>query len=168
MSFLEVVLALTVLCDRLKGLIMQKIGTPLKCDDLNLQPEREGGIELSEDMQQVLSLMTGFSRNKRIVLRSSPVGALRTTSARIIDIKHFTADGDNDTQQGHDVPCSEVLCMGHPDNTGLVWVRNLSTATTSNAWPLAANAVINLSVDNFRDLQMLIAADTEKLIVAYA
>lgn len=168
MSFLEVVLALTVLCDRLKGLIMQKIGTPLKCDDLNLQPEREGGIELSEDMQQVLSLMTGFSRNKRIVLRSSPVGALRTTSARIIDIKHFTGDGANDTQQGHDVPCSEVMCMGHPDNGGKVWVRSLSVATTSNSWPLGKGEMVNLSVDNLRDLQMLIVVDTEKLIVAYA
>lgn len=147
---------------------MQKIGTPLKCDQLNLEPERQGGIQLSDDMQQVLSLLTGFSKNKRIVLESSPVGALRTTSARIIDILHFTASGGNDTQNGPDVPCSEVMCMGHPDNGGLIWVRNLSTATTSNAWPLAAGQVVNISVDNCRDLQMLLVVDTEKLIVAYA
>lgn len=168
MSFLEIVLALSVLADRLKGLIMTRIGTPLKCPELNLQPVPEGGVELSNDMQQVLSLLTAFSKNRRIIVKASPVGALRTTSARIIDIKHFTADGDNDTQQGDDVPCSECMCMGHPDNTGLVWVRNLNTATTSNAWPLGKGEVVNLSVDNFRDLQMLIAADTEKLIVAYA
>jgi len=167
-SLVELVLALTVLLDRLKGLIMARVGVPMKVPELNLQPEPEGGVELSEDMQQVLSLLTGFSKNRRIVLQSSPVGALRTTSARVIDVKHFTGSGASDTQQGDDVPCSEVMCMGHPDNTGLVWVRTLSTAEATNSWPLRAGEVVNLSVDNFRDLQMLIVVDTEKLIVAYA
>jgi len=167
-SFVEAVLALTVLLDRLKGLIMARIGTPLKVPELNLQPEREGGIELSDDMQQVLSLLTGFSKNRRIVLQSSPVGALRVTSARILDIVHFTGVGVNDTQQGDDVPCSEIMCMGHPSNTGKVWVRSLATANVDNAWPLGAGEVTNLSVDNFRDLQMLIVVAGEKLIVAYA
>lgn len=160
-------MALTVLLDRVKGLYMQKIGTPLKCEELNLQPEREGGIQLSDDMQQVLSLLTAFSKNKRIVVKASPVGALRTTSARIIDIVHYTGDGANDTQSGTKVPCSEVMCMGHPSNTGKIWVRTLTTATVSNAWPLGAGEVQNMSVDNLRDLQMLFVVDTEKLIVAY-
>jgi len=147
---------------------MLRIGTPMKVPELNLQPEPEGGIELSEDMQQVLSLLTGFSKNRRIVLQSSPVGALRTTSARIIDIKHYTGSGANDTQQGNTVPCSEVMCMGHPDNTGAVWVRSLSAATVDNAWPLGAGEVQNMSVDNLRDLHMLFVEDGDKLIVAYA
>jgi len=167
-SLIEILLSLTVLLDRIKGLIMLRIGTPLKLPELNLQPEQEGSIELSEDMQQVLSLLTGFSKNRRIVLQSSPVGALRTTSARIIDIKHFTGSGANDAQQGHNVPCSEVMCMGHPDNTGKVWVRSLSTAQVTDSWPLGAGEVVNLSVDNLRDLQMLIVEDGEKLIVSYA
>ena len=168
MSLIEVLLALTVLCDRIKGLIMPRIGVPLKAPELNLQPELEGGIELSEDMQQVLSLLTGFSKNRRIVLQSSPVGSLRTTSARIQDVLHFTGVGANDTQAGSDKPCGECLCMGHPDNTGKVWVRTLTAATVNNAWPLGAGEVLNISLDNMRDLQMLIVADTEKLIVAYA
>ncbi len=168
MSVVEILLALTVLIDRVKGCIMARIGTPLKVPELLLTPEQEGGIELSDDMQQVLSLLTAFSKNRRIVVKASPVGALRTTSARVIDIKAFTASGDNDTQQGDDVKCSEVMCMGHPDNAGKVWVRSLATATVNNAWPLGSGETINLSVDNFRDLQMLIVADTEKLIVAYA
>jgi len=167
-SFIEAVLALAVLADRLKGLIMHRIGIPLKAPELDLQPEPSSGIELSENMQQVLSLLTGFSKNRRIVLQSSPNGSLRTTSARIQDILHFTASGDNDTQQGSDVPCSECICMGHPDNAAKVWVRTLATATTGNSWPLGAGEVVNLSVDNMRDLQMLIVSDTEKLIVAYA
>jgi len=167
-SIVEAVLALTVLLDRLKEFVMWRINAPLKVPELNLQPEPEGGIELSKDMQQVLSLLTGFSKNRRILVKASPVGALRTTSGRIIDIKHFTGAGANDTQQGLDVPCSEVMCMGHPDNTGKVWVRSLVEATVNNAWPLGAGEATNISVDNFRDLQMLIVVDGEKLIVAYA
>ncbi len=147
---------------------MQTIGSPLKIPELHLQGEQEGGIELSPDMQQVLSLLTGYSKNRRILLQSSPVGALRVTSARLIDVVHYTATANNQTKQGADVPCSEVICMGHPSNTGKVWVRSLSTATISNSWPVGAGEVVNLSVDNLRDLQMLIVVDTEKLIVAYA
>jgi len=58
--------------------------------------------------------------------------------------------------------------MGHPDNDGLVWVRTLSGADVTNAWRLGAGEVQNMSVDNFRDLQMLIVADGDILIVAYA
>ena len=147
---------------------MLRIGTPLKVPELNLQGEQDKGIELSEDMQQVLSLLTGFSKNRRIVLQSSPVGALRVTSARLIDVVHYTADEPDDTIQGDDVPCSEVMCMGHPANSGKVWVRTLSTAELTNSWPLGAGEVWTASVDNLRDLRMLIVEDTETLIVSYA
>lgn len=147
---------------------MSRIGVPLKVPELQLSPDPEGGINLSEDMQQVLALLTAFSMNRRILLQASPVGALRVTSARLLGIVHYTGSGANDTQNGADIPCSEVMCMGHPDNTGKVWVRSLSTATTTNSWPVGAGEVINISVDNLRDLNMLIVVDGEKLIVAYA
>ena len=164
----ETLLLLIVILDRVKGLLMTRIGTPLKVPELNLQPEPEGGLMLSDEMQQVLSLLTGFSKNKRVLLQSSPVGALRVTSARLIDMAHYTGDGANDTQIGADLPCSEVMCMGHPDNVGKVWVKGLATASTTNSWPLGASETINLSVDNLRDLNMLFVEDADKLIVAYA
>lgn len=151
-----------------KGFIMQTIGTPLQVPELNLSPEKQGAIQLSEDMQQVLSLLVGFCKNRRILLKASPVGALRTTSSRLIDIKHIVGSGANDEVQGTDIPCSEVMCMGHPDNGGKVWVRSLTTASTSNAWPLGAGEVVGLSVDNYRDMQGLIVVDGESLIVAIA
>lgn len=88
--------------------------------------------------------------------------------AQIQDIEHYTGSGANDTQQGDNAECSEIMCMAHPDNAGKVWVRARTTATTSNAWPLAAGEVINFHVDNLSDLQMLIVVDGESLIVAYA
>lgn len=168
MSLVEILLAFTLLLDRVKGLIMARIGTPLKVPELLLSPEQEGGIELSDDMQQVLSLLTAFSKNRRIIVKASPKGALRTTAARIQDIKTITGSGANDTVQGSDIECSEIMCMGHPDNTGKVWVRSLVTATTANAWPLAAGNVVTISVDNYRDLEALIVVDGEKLICAIA
>lgn len=168
MSLVEALLALTVLIDRIKGLIMHRIGTPMKVPELNLQPEPEGGVELSEVMQQALSLLTVFSENRRIIVKGSPVGAVRTTSSRIQDIKTLTGSGANDTQTGSDIPCSECMCMGHPDNTGKVWVRPLATATVDNAWPLGAGEVVSISVDNYRDLNALLVVDGEKLIVAIA
>ena len=147
---------------------MQRIGTPLKCPDLNLNPEREGGIQLSDDMQQVLSLLTGFSKNTRIVIQASPVGSLRTTSPRIQDIKHIEGSGANAERQGSDMLCSEVMCMADPTNTGTIWVRTLITATTMNAWPLGVGEVINLSMDNYRDLRALIVTHADMLICAIA
>ena len=168
MSVVEVVLVLTVLIDRLKGLIMHRIGTPLKLPELNLEPPQEGGINLSDDMQQVLSLLTAFSKNRRIIVQASPVGSLRTTSARIQDIKHIEGSGANDEVQGTDIPCSEVMCMADPTNTGIVWVRTLTTATTMNAWPLGVGEVVNLAMDNYRDLRALIVTHADMLICAIA
>ena len=146
---------------------MNRIGTPMKCPELNLQGEPTGGIELSENMQQVLSVLTGFVQNKRVLLKASPGGVLETTSARLNDIKHYTATEANHALQGDDKPCSEIMCMGHPSNSGKVWVRTLTAAGLTNSWPLGAGEVINFAVDNLRDLRMLIVVDTEKLIVAY-
>ena len=86
----------------------------------------------------------------------------------IQDIVHFTGSGANDQQQGGGVDCGELLCMAHPDNTGRVWVRTGDAATVDNAWPLAAGEWFSFNVTNLSDLQMLIAVDGEKLIVAYA
>lgn len=88
--------------------------------------------------------------------------------AKIQDIKHYTASGANDTQQGDTAACSEILCMAHPDNADKVWVRTGAVATTSNAWPLAAGELFSFNAENLNELQMLIVVDTEKLIVAYA
>lgn len=91
----------------------------------------------------------------------------RATS-NLQDILHFTGSGANDTQSGSNIECSEILCMGHPDNTGKVWVRTNTTATVNDAWPLAAGETFQFFVDNLSELEMLVVIDGEKLIVAYA
>lgn len=135
---------------------------------LQLDPPIEEAVRLSKDMQQTLALLCAYGIDKRVVLRASESGVLNTTSARIKDINHYTGSGANDTQSGDDVPCTECLVMGHPDNTGKVWVRSSTTATINNAWPLAAGEVVNFTLDNLKQLKMLIVTDGEKVIVAYS
>jgi len=146
---------------------MSTIGTPIKIPELNLQPEPTGGIELSENMQQVLSLNTAFWRNKRVVLKASPSGILFTCSPQLEDVFHLTGVGANDTYQGSNIKCSEVMVMGHPDNTDNIWVRSMKAATVNNAWPLAAKEVMGFSITNLNMLHLLIVTAGEKAIIAY-
>lgn len=146
---------------------MNTIGTPMQCPELDITPKPEGGIELSKDMQQVLSTLTAFWHNQRVLLKASPTGVLFTTSPQLEDILHATGVGANDTYQGKDVKCSEVMVMGHPDNTGKIWARSKIVATVDNAWPLAANDVVGFSITNLNMLHLLIVTASEKAIIAY-
>lgn len=146
---------------------MSEINKPMGIPELNLSPPVSGKVRLSEDMQQTLALLSGYGVSQRKLLRCSEAGVLNVASARVKDIMHVTASGDNDTYQGENVDCTEVMIMGHPDNAGNVWARTDVTATTDNAWPLAAFDVIKFTVNNLKELQLLIEKDTEKAIVLY-
>lgn len=135
---------------------------------LDLKPPIAETLSLSDDIQQTLAMLAGYAVNQRVLLNASPTGALRTTSGRLIDVKHYTGSGANDHPTLDDIPCTEVLVMGHPDNTGKLWVRNSEAATVNNAWPLVASDAINLSVDNVNQLSILVVVDGEKAIVAIA
>ena len=144
---------------------MGGINKPMNIPELNLEPPISGKLRLSEDMQQTLALLTGYGDNKRVILKASESGVLSVSSARIADIVHYTGVGVNDTQVRADVACTEVMIMAHPDNTGNIWVRPDLTATVNNAWPLAAGEIIGFTLDNLKQLNMLIVVAGEKVIV---
>lgn len=146
---------------------MAQVGNPLKIPELDLRPEPMGGVELSENMQQTLALLTAFWRNQRVVLKASPSGVLFTASPQLEDIFHVTGSGANDVYQGPNLQCSEVLVMGHPDNAGKIWARSKKVATVDNAWPLAAGDVMGFTITNLNMLHLLIVVDGDKVIVAY-
>ena len=146
---------------------MSDINKPMDVPELNLKPPIDGKVRLSEDMQQTLALLTAYCENKRVTLKASESGVLNTTSAKIKDIVHFAGVGANDTQSGENVQCTECLVMAHPDNASKVWVRPDKTASVNNAWPLAAGEVVGFTLDNLKQLNMLIVCGGEKLIVAY-
>lgn len=147
---------------------MPAIGTPIAVPELNLQPEQAGGVQLSEDMQQTLTLLTAFFLNKRVVLKASASGMLYVTSPPIKDVLHVTASEAAFTYQGDNIPCSELLVIAHPDNTGRVWAKPNTTATVDNAIPLAAGDAVPISITNLNQLNLLIATNGEKAIIAYS
>ena len=146
---------------------MPDINKPLGISELDPKPPINGKVRLSLDMQQTLALLTAYGVNERKVLKCSESGVLSVASARIIDIVPYTGSGANDTQKGDNIPCTEVLVMGHPDNTDKVWVRPYKTATVDNAWPLSKTEVVSFTLDNLNQLNMLFVVDGEKCIVAY-
>jgi len=139
----------------------------MKCPELDLQPEPKGGVELSENMQQTLALLTAFWRNQRVILKASPTGVLFTCSPQLENIIHVPAVGAEYPYQGDDIKCSEVMVMGHPDNTGNVWVRTKVAAAVDNAWPLAAKEVMGFSITNLNMLHLLVKLADEVVIIAY-
>lgn len=146
---------------------MPTINKSMDVSELNIQPPIEGKVRLSDDMTQTLALLTAMGAYKRRPLRCSESGVLNVTDPRIKDIEHYTGSGANDTQTGTDTKCSAVIVMGHPDNNSNVWVRPNTTATVNNAWPLAKSEVVGFTLDNLKQLNMLIVGDGEKVIVAY-
>lgn len=141
--------------------------SPVKMPELQSIPESERGVVLDEGMKQVLSVLAAYWQEKRVSLKASPGGILFTSSPPIGDIFHVTADQENYLYQGGDIQCSEVMVMGHPDNSDLVWARTKTAATNANAWPLAANTVVGFSVVNLSQLRLRIIDNGEIAIVAY-
>ena len=146
---------------------MQRIGNPMAVPELNLQPEQQGGIELSKDMQQTLALLAGYWRNNRVLLKASPTGVLFSCSPQTEDVVHVIGDSPNYDYVGGDVKCSELLVMGDPDNTGRIWVKPHAAATDANGWPLEAGDVIGLSLTNLNMLNIRIVTAWDHAIFAY-
>jgi len=146
---------------------MLTIGNPMAIPELDLKPEQAGGVQLSEDMQQALALLAGYWKNKRVLLKASALGILFVSSPQITDIFHVTATGANYYYQGEDIQCTDVLIMGHPDNTGLIWARPHIQASATNAWPLLKKEVIDFTLSSLSQLQLLIVTNADKAIIAY-
>lgn len=146
---------------------MPDITKPFGFSELRLKPEVIGIIKLSDDIQQTLASIVGYNGSERSLLRCSGTGVLFVSSPRIDGIEHITADTDAYDWNGDDKKISEVMIMGHPDNAGIIWVKNDTTALATNGWPLSAKEVLNLSIDNLANLHLLIVDNTEKAIVLW-
>lgn len=147
---------------------MIEILIPFQVEGFKIKPEFTGRMRLSEDMQQTLAALTGYDTISRKLLKCSTSGILYTASPRIQDIIHVIADQDNYVYQGADLPVTEIMVMGHPTNTGLVYVKNDIAASADNGWPLAAKEVVGITLENLSNLHLFIASDTERAIVAYS
>jgi len=146
---------------------MDELAKPISQLNETIAQFNKGAIELRNGLTQTLALLTASDDIQRRVLKASESGVLNVCSARIQDIVHVTAVGDNDTWHGDNLKTTEVIVYGHPSNTGLVWVRTDKTATVNNAFPVAANTGISIPIDNLKNVHLLIEANGEKAIVLY-
>ena len=146
---------------------MAKIGIPMELPELQLDPPISKKVRLSDDMQQVLSLLSAYGDHRRKLLRCSESGVLQVASAQVKDIIHVTDTNPNYEYQGENVSCSEVLVAGHPDNTGRVWARTNKIATVNNSWPLEAGCFFGFSIDNLDQLHLLIPTADDVAIICY-
>ncbi|MBA7571649.1 hypothetical protein ES708_13415 [subsurface metagenome] len=151
---------------------MGDINKPMDVPELNLRPPIDGKVRLSEDMQQTLALLTAYFENKRVLLKASESGVLNTVNPRIKNIWGATSTNAPSTKQGDDIPCNEVMILGHPDNDTTIWVRPYSVYVPSGnnvniAWPVAANSVVNFVVSNLNQIWFYFVGATDKIIVAY-
>jgi hypothetical protein len=144
------------------------IQTPLPIPELDLQPDLRGGQQLSDNIIQTLSALVGFWQNQRVLLKATPSGILQTTFPVIKDVVHITGSGASWTGVGDNIPCSEVLIMGHPSNTDLIWVKPYGVASATTGFPLLAYDVISIAITNLKYLNFLIIVASEKAIIAYA
>lgn len=147
---------------------MQTIQQPLTIPELDLKPESAGAIELTPDMQQTLALLAGFWRNTRVLLKASPSGVLFTASPQIKGVVNVTGVGANYPYQGSNIPCSEVLVLAHPDNTGRIWVNPHAVAAADTGYPLDAGDPIGFGVTNLNMVHLLIVTAGEKAIIVYS
>jgi hypothetical protein len=151
-----------------KGSTMDDMQKTMQAPELGLHQKVERLIRVQEEVQQSLATLLGYAGNQRVLLKASPSGILYAASPRLSDVVHYTAGAPSTAKQGDDLPCTEVLCMAHPDNTGRIWVRTMKTAAANNAFPLDKTDVIGFSVENLNQLHALIVANGDTLIVGYS
>lgn len=146
---------------------MSEINKSMDVAELNIQPPIVGKTRLTDDMQQTLALLTAMGADRRRPIRCSESGVLNVVNPRIRDIEGYSRTADGINAIGTDTPCTECMMLGHPSNTGTVWVRPNKIATANNAWPLLKGEVVGFVLDNLSQLHIFFETAGDRLIVAH-
>lgn len=146
---------------------MPNINKPMQIPGLNLQPPLTSKVRLSEDMQQTLALLAGYTNSRRVLLSATETGVLNITSPQIKDIVVFKATAEVKSWQGGDIPCTEIAVIAELSNTGKVWTRPYSVASATNAWPLDRGDSFGFTVSNLNQVHVTIETTEEIAIIAY-
>lgn len=147
---------------------MAKLGLPIADESLDIYPKLPPNIPLTNEVQQTLSLILGYSNSDRVPLRASPSGILYTCTPRISDIIQWLAVANDELHQGPELPCSIVLLRCALANTGNVYVSVRKTATITNSLPLQKGEWVIFSIENLSELHCLIATAGDVFIVMHS
>ena len=146
---------------------MALIGIPFPFGDLPIKPELTGKIKITDEMQQTLATLIGWDGSSRRLVRTSNSGNLQIASSRFGGIITKAAGGAGEVQTFDNIETTEIMIMAHPSNAETIWVNVGTTPTNANSWPLNAEDVLQLSIDNLQHLKIMIEAIGERVIVLY-
>lgn len=146
---------------------MPDIIKSLPFEELATKPPLTGRVRISDDMQQTLTLLSGWDGASRRLLKVSQSGALYVCSPRVKGIINQQGDGDADDIQLPDIPTSEVLIRAKPTNTGRIWVNFSAAAAVDIGYPLDSGEHVILSVNNLHSLHLHYTKNDDWAIVIY-
>lgn len=135
---------------------------------MTVRPPMPPGAPLSDYVQQSIALLLGYTYGETVVLHASPAGVLYVAEPRVSDTFQWTAVGDNESHHGDDIQATQVLLVAGPDNTGNIYIRTRTAATTANSVVLGKGMSMTLSVENLNELHVLIAKTGDTLCVMYS
>lgn len=146
---------------------MPEVITPFEIANLTTKPELSTRPRVSDDIQQTLATILAWDGTKRRILMAALGGSLHVTTPQLKTIVSRTKTGASELITFGDIPTTEVMVMGHPDNNALIWVTVGTTQSTSNSWPLSAKEIFSFSVDNMQHVLIGCVTVGEKAIIAY-
>ena len=147
---------------------MAKMNLPLVSQGLSNRSPLPPMSPLSDYVQQSLAVLLGYTYGETVPLRSSPSGVLYVAEPRITDIFTWKAAAIDEYHQGSNLPCTQVMCLAHPDNTGRIWLAARRLPTVTDSIPLDKTQSWTFSVENLNELQALIKVANDQLVVAYS
>lgn len=144
---------------------MLPIKLPFDGANNNPVPAFDGKSNLSQELIQALALICGIAGGQRKAIVCLDNGILPVASNELNAIYQIPASSDNFSSVLGDTPCTEIMLMGHPSNTDLIWVQVDIAAVSTGGFPLAKNDVVKFTVNNSNRIHFLIVKNTERLIV---
>jgi len=143
------------------------IGKPLPFDELEIKPPLPPLQRLSDDIQQVLSLLSGYNGSQRKLIKVTPKGDLFIASPPVKGIANIVAADTVHDWQGGNISTTEVLIIAVPNNSNRVWVNVDSVAAPDTGYPLDAGDWVRWSIANLNRLHIHIVTIGEKAVIVY-
>lgn len=140
---------------------------PLPFDELDTRPSLSPKPRISDDIQQVLSLLSGYDGSQRRLLKVSPTGVLYVCSPPVKGIINVEGVGAGYNWQGDDISTSEVLIYANCKNVGDIWVNKGIAAAVDTGHVLECGDSVIWGLNNLRSLHLHIVNAGEKVIITY-
>lgn len=139
----------------------------LPFDELDTRPPLNPQPVISDNIEQVLALLSGYDGSQRKLLKCSPAGVLYVAQPVVKGVINILAGTGDYNWQGDGISTSEVLIISVPTNSGYVWANVGIAAAPDVGYPLDTGDWVRWSINNLRSLHIHIVNTGEKVAVVY-